>query len=406
MGVHDIETMNAIREAMNEIDSTIVLYGEPWAGGDTLLDGNLAAGMTNTNNWNKTQILELEGVGAFNDDTRNALKGNPDGTEKGFVQGNSNTNTIQALRYGISGGISGFSNINTWHGDPNKHIVYATAHDNLTLHDKIHNSGITNVNLKKLMQIQTNAIVLTSQGIPFLHAGVEFMRSKPLQGGGFDHNSYQSPDSVNQLNWTRKAQYNDVFEYYKALITIRKTYPQFRIADADEIRDRLQFLDTNHTSDDKSIAFKINGTATQPAIVVIHSGNITGLTTLTLNDGLTYQLLTSYMQTDLNGLGPVSGDLFAANNTSSIYVEIRSGMDDISIKQQTITIAKGTSFDELSNVNIGNDAVAYATNVDTSIPGTYTIAVNAFDYLGHMKTLYYTLIVTGNNTSINFGGQS
>ncbi len=407
MALHDIETMNAIREKMDEIDPTIVLYGEPWAGGDTTLKGTDAAGMTNTNNWNNKQVLLLDNVGAFNDTTRDAIKGKPDDTSKGFVQGDTNYDRVQAVQYGIAGGVSGFSNVSTWHGDPNKHIIYVSAHDNLTLHDKLHRSGVTNVDKKKLMQIQANAIVLTSQGIPFLHAGVEFMRSKPDTSGGFVHNSYESPDSVNQLNWSRKLRFNDVFEYYKALIAIRKTYPQFRMSSASEIQDRLSFLTTHdHYDDFKSIAFKIEGIDNQSDIVVIHSGNITGLTTLTLSDGKTYQLLTSYLSTDLDGLGEVTGSLFAVNNTTSIYVEIKDDMDDISIIENTVTIAKDANFDELSNVTVGTGVTAYATDIDTSVPGTYIVAVSAYDYLGREKQLYYTLVVTGNNPNISFGGLS
>src|SRR5690606_16735837 len=129
-----------------------------------------------------------------------------------------------------------------WHGDPNKHIVYISAHDNLTLHDKLVRSGITQLTQRKQLQIQANAVVLTSQGIPFLHAGVEMMRSKPLGNNQYEQNSYQSRDSVNQLNCARKLQYLDVFEYYTTLIHIRKTYPHFRMNTAAEIQARLQFL--------------------------------------------------------------------------------------------------------------------------------------------------------------------
>lgn len=404
MALHDIETMNQIREKMDEIDPTIVLYGEPWTGGGSVMDPTIAAGYI-PGGW-KTNVLQLDRVGAFNDDTRGALKGDNDGTGKGWLQGNTNAGTIEALKYGITGGISGTSSNTVWHGDPNKHIVYISAHDNLTLHDKLVRSGITQLTQRKQLQIQANAVVLTSQGIPFLHAGVEMMRSKPLGNNQYEHNSYQSPDSVNQLNWARKLQYLDVFEYYKTLIQIRKTYPQFRMNTAAEIQARLQFLPTNHSNDYKSIAFKISGVNGQSDIVVIHSGVITDLTQVTLNDGKTYQLLTSSMTSNMNGLGELSGTLFALPSTTSIYVEVKEGLDDVEIINPVVTIAKGTNFDELSNVNLGPNAKAYATQVDTSIPGTYTVVVNTFDYLGRQTQLSYTLVVTGNNESIKFGGLS
>ena len=104
------------------------------------------------------------------------------------------------------------------------------------------------------MQKQANAIVLTAQGVPFIHAGAEFMRSKPTSNG-YDGNSYESPDSVNQLRWDLKVEHLDVFNYYKGLIALRKTHPAFRLETAAEVIDKLSFLYEDETN---IIAYQID----------------------------------------------------------------------------------------------------------------------------------------------------
>src|SRR5690606_8102866 len=149
----------------------------------------------------KDNLDEMNNVGAFNDITRDAIKGSVfTQNEKGWVQGNTTEYTKQGIMYGILGGIEhpNLTQITEWHKNPNQMINYVTAHDNNTLFDKLRLSGITATKAPQMV-IQSNAIILTSQGISFLHAGVEFARSKPLPAGGYDHNSYESPDIVNQL---------------------------------------------------------------------------------------------------------------------------------------------------------------------------------------------------------------
>lgn len=402
MALHDIETMNAIRDAMDAIDPTIVLYGEPWAGGDTLINGNDAAGMTNTNGWNRTQIRKLDsGVGAFNDLYRNALKGSPDGTDGGFLQGQMDYDKMQDLRKGIKGATDQFTN------SPLQNVVYGEAHDNLTLHDKLRSSGISQLEVKHA-QVQSNAIVLTSMGIPFLHAGTEFLRSKPLPNGGYDHNSYESPDSVNQLRWDRKVQYNDVFEYHKALIHIRKTYQGLRMDNMQEINQRFNFVQTNQDHTDKSLAYTIDGVGNQPKLLIIHAGRVAG-TSVTLNDGKTYLMLTSRAGAQglfdtTKGLVTRSGKFDVPTlNTTSIYVEVMATSQP-SIKQAVVELGQNAVFDPLSNVDIPNGATVHASHVDTSIPGFKVVTVTVTDFLGNQTNLYYTVLVSGGMFNTIVGG--
>lgn len=258
MALHDVETMNAISEALHEIDPTIIIYGEPWMGGSSVMDMSISAG--------KENIKNLNNIAAFNDDIRDGIKGSVFvESSPGFVQGN--LSDINRIKYGIAGGINHDDvNFNAWHTSPVKTVNYVSAHDNHTLYDKL---IISNNQFRDIipMHKQANAIVLTSQGIPFLHAGVDFMRTK--KGNS---NSYEAPDAINQLNWDLKVENIDVFNYYKGLIKLRKSHPALRMTTAQDINDNLTFLNLS----DKVIAYQITGYANGDnweKILVIHNGN-------------------------------------------------------------------------------------------------------------------------------------
>lgn len=211
MGIHDITTMNDIRSALDGLYSDgsgkkILMYGEPWTGGSVAISDGCSqskAGSLNSR------------VGMFCDSYRDAIKGSTDGSDKGFVQGN--TDKAGTVANGVTG--KGFSA-----QAPSQTIAYADAHDNLILWDKIVKSnGSSSWNstssslrgqVKKVM-----GLLLTSQGIPFMTAGSEFCRTK--QG---DTNSYKSSDAINEIDWSRVKTYSDVAAYYKGLLEIRENY--------------------------------------------------------------------------------------------------------------------------------------------------------------------------------------
>lgn len=401
MELHDVETMNQIQDSLAAIDPTIIVYGEPWMGGSSPLANDLRAG--------KTNMDDMPMVGAFNDITRDAIKGNTfpsPATGKGWIQGsNTSLEQVNNIKYGIVGGVTYPGVPNGYHHFAHQTINYVTAHDNNTLYDKLRITGISVANSSRY-QIQANAIILTSQGIPFLHAGVEMMRSKPLQSGGYDHNSYESPDSVNQLRWDRKAQYVNVFEYYKALIEIRQTFNHFRMADAADIRNRVTFLETN--AGNEAIAYKISGLPGEPEIIVMHSANpSSGVSRVSLTAGKTYKLLTSEV-TDMNGIEIISEAAFAPSNTSVILVEV---MDpSVTIKSEVVTVPMGASFDPASNVEVNNATVEvyYSNYFDTNRPGLYTITVAVKETYGQVNYYTYHLDVLGRKFDVEVkpGGES
>ena len=124
-----------------------------------------------------------------------------------------------------------------WASGPEQCVNYISCHDNYTLWDKLQSSfsKVSDEDMRKMMKL-AGALILTSQGIPFLHAGVDFCRTK-----GGNGNSYKSPDSVNQIDWDRKKQYFDVFEYYKNLIQLRKDHPALRMTNSELIKENLNF---------------------------------------------------------------------------------------------------------------------------------------------------------------------
>jgi pullulanase len=192
----------------------------------------------------KSNILQMPGIAGFNDDFRDALKGNHgDKKSKGFVSGLDLRE--ESVKFGVVGAVYHpqivYDYIETtkmaWAREPNQCINYVSCHDNFTLWDKLKTSSpkATDEVLCKMMKL-AGALVLTSQGVPFLHSGVEFCRTK-----GGNGNSYKSPDSVNQIDWSRKDEYSDVFDYFRKLIQLRKNHPAFRIPTSDKIRNSLNF---------------------------------------------------------------------------------------------------------------------------------------------------------------------
>ncbi|KLA31945.1 type I pullulanase [Bacillus cereus] len=228
MGIHDYETMNEIRKAVSQIDPSIILHGEGWD-----LNTPLAAELKA----NQKNAEKMKGIAHFNDNIRDGLKGSVfEEKENGFVNGKENME--DRIKKGITAGIDYDINSSTYQ-DPEQVLTYVEAHDNHTLWDKLEltNPGDSE-EVRKQMHKLSSSILLTSQGTPFLHAGQEFMRTK--YG---DHNSYKSPDSINQMDWLRRAAFNNEVDYMKGLIELRKKYTAFRMTSAEQIKKYITFID-------------------------------------------------------------------------------------------------------------------------------------------------------------------
>jgi pullulanase len=238
MGVYDIETMNTIRHELDKIDPLLVMYGEGWTAAGSPLKEELRAVKSNT--------PRLDRIAVFNDDFRDAMKGHwGDPSGLGFASGQ--TLNEESIKYGVVAATDhpqiNYAYVATskwaWSLSPLQSINYISCHDNYTFYDKMKLSR-PNANLQQRarMTCLAGAILFTSQGVPFMHAGTEMLRTK--HG---NENSYQSSDKDNQIDWSRKAMFSYVNEYFKKLIAIRKNHPAFRMTNKAMIQKHLQFSD-------------------------------------------------------------------------------------------------------------------------------------------------------------------
>ena len=289
MGCHDIETMNAIRQELSKLDPSIFIYGEGWSAGPCALP-NEQLGM-------KANISQMPGIAAFSDEIRDGLRGPfDDDTKAGWLGGAPDCE--ESIKFGIAGAIAhpqvDMTKVNyskkPWAAEPTQMMAYVSCHDDMCLVDRLRSSipalaaappqhseqaaptagtapsaspsssssssspssalsaspsacllcsggAAAEAELIRLALLAQTA-VMTSQGVPFMLSGEELLRDKKLV-----HNSFESPDSINQLDWQNKARYPQVFKYYCDLIALRKNHPAFRLGDAHLVRKHLEFLD-------------------------------------------------------------------------------------------------------------------------------------------------------------------
>ena len=238
MGVHDIETMNEIRAMVDQIDPSIYIYGEGWSAGSCAYPQEKLAMKANTK--------QLNGIGAFCDDMRDALRGPfSDDHKGGFLIGEPDEE--ESIKFGIVGAIAhpqiDMTKVNysreAWTNEPSQMVAYVSCHDDMCLTDRLRATVpyITDDELIRLDLLAQTA-VLTSQGVPFILSGEEMLRDKKSV-----HNSYRSPDSINRLDWNNLKRYPQVFDYYAGLIALRKAHPAFRMGKAEEVRKHLEFVD-------------------------------------------------------------------------------------------------------------------------------------------------------------------
>ena len=237
MGIHDIETMNEIRAAVDKIDPSIFIYGEGWAASAPQLDQEELA--------MKANIYKMPRIAAFSDEMRDGLRGGWDDDRKGaFLIGQPGHE--MSIKFGLVGAVKHPQVINDsvnyskepWALQPTQMISYVSCHDDMCLADRLKATmpDATDEERASLHKL-AETFVFTSQGVPFIFAGDEMMRDKK----GI-HNSYNSPDSINTIDWRNKTIHHDVFDYVRELITLRKNHPAFRMGDADKVRQYMEFL--------------------------------------------------------------------------------------------------------------------------------------------------------------------
>jgi pullulanase len=250
MGIHDIETMNKISNELRVIKPDILLYGEGWTAGSSPVPDSLRA--------LKKNAYQLSSIAVFSDDLRDAIKGSVfEKFDKGFASGQHGLE--ESIKFGITAACQhpqvDYSRVNyskaPYAKSPSQVISYVDCHDNNTLWDKLAISNSSDSSsLRRDMHKLALSIVLTSQGISFLHAGTEFLRSKK----GVE-NSFNSSDEINKINWLEKTENMDVYQYVKSLIAMRKIHPAFRLTTQKEIASLIHF----EKAEDGVVSFQING---------------------------------------------------------------------------------------------------------------------------------------------------
>jgi len=251
MGIHDIETMNLISKELHALKPDILLYGEGWTAGSSPLPDSVRA--------IKKNAYQLEGIAVFSDDLRDGIKGSVfDHADKGFASGKHDME--ESIKFGVIAALDhpqiAYQKVNyskaPYAKSPAQVVSYCECHDNHVLWDKLAISNAKDrFETRKNMHLLSLSIVLTSQGISFLHAGTEFLRTKR----GVE-NSFNAGDSINAINWDDKSQYLDVYEYVKALIKMRKDHPAFRMITQTQIAGLIRF---DEPTTKGLVAYEING---------------------------------------------------------------------------------------------------------------------------------------------------
>ena len=312
MGIHDIETMNAIRQAVDEKDPSIFIYGEGWSAGACALPNDVL-GM-------KTNIPQMPRIAAFSDEIRDALRGPfSDDTKPGWLGGAPDCE--ESLKFGIAGAIIhpqvDMTKVNyskaPWAIEPTQMISYVSCHDDMCLTDRLRASipGLTQDELIRLDLLAQTA-VFTSQGVPFMLSGEELLRDKKGV-----HNSFESPDSINHLDWGHLKRFPQVFEYYRNLIALRQHHPAFRLGNADLVRKHLEFLEAPQ----QVVAFQLKEYAGRDdwrnIIVILNAAKQTK--SVTIPEG-TYTEVCCDGVINEEGLGTVEGNQVMVSPQSALIL--------------------------------------------------------------------------------------
>ena len=312
MGVHDIETMNLIRAELNKIDPSIYVYGEGWSAGSCAYPQEKLA--------MKANARQLNGIGAFSDEMRDALRGPfSDDKKGGFLAGMPNCE--ESIKFGIAGAIDhpqvDMTKVNysktAWTNEPSQMIAYVSCHDDMCLTDRLR-ATVPNISDEELIRLDLLAqtAVLTSQGVPFLLSGEEMLRDKKGE-----HNSFRSSDSINRFDWNNLKRYPQVFDYYSKLIALRKAHPAFRMGNAEEVKKNLVFLD----APEGVVAFQLKNNAGGDSwkdIIVVLNANKTERA-INVPEGL-YTKVLANGKVDENGLGILNGSSVTVAPQSALII--------------------------------------------------------------------------------------
>lgn len=336
VGLLDTETINAIIEEVHKDHPDVIFYGEGWTMSTALTKG----GYTLATQVNSEQTPEFA---YFNDTIRDGLKGSVfDAADLGYASG----------RTGIENAIMRcFLGADTWCSSPSQTVNYASCHDNLTLFDHLQTSRpeADEAALIKMNNLAA-AVYITAEGVPFMQAGEEMLRTKVKDDGTFDSNSYSSGDLINALKWSdlEKEAYAQVYEYYKGLIAFRKAHDVLRLGSAEEVAASVKAVED---LDANVLAFDIRGGESAEQLFVIFNANETE-TSVTLPDG-TWNVYINAEKAGTEVLDTVTGGSLTVEPVSAMIL-IKTG-DAVSAADQTADTSENT---ETESANAADDTPA------------------------------------------------
>ena len=309
MGVHDIATMNLIRESLPK---NVLIYGEGWSAGSCAYPVEKLA--------MKANVYQMPGVAAFSDEMRDAIRGPfSDDHQSAFLA--AKPGHQESIKAGIVGCIEhpqvDYSKVNyskkPWAIEPTQMMAYVSCHDDLCLVDRL-KASIPGIGTDELIRLDLLAqtAVFTSQGVPFMLSGEEMLRDKKGV-----HNSFRSPDSINRLDWNNMKRYPQVFDYYSGLISLRKQHPAFRMGSADEVRKNLVFLDAPAGVVAYQLKDNAGGDSWKNIIVILNSQKTPQ--TVNVPEG-SYTMVVANGKVNAGGIGLVSGKTVTVAPQSALIV--------------------------------------------------------------------------------------
>lgn len=388
MGIHDVETMNLVREMLDGIDRRIIMYGEGWSG-NTTFDPVSCTDTPVKGCAQHNSKLVADRIGFFNDQLRDALKGGVfDGpTSPGYLSG-SIVHSV-GISYGIRANTYG-KGCNWDASSPQQCVTYASCHDNNTLYDKlvsISHGTSTDYRARYTDTIAQNklsaAITLSSQGINLLLAGEEMARSKDG-----DENSYRSAATLNMIDWSSLVTNADLISYYKGMMEIRDAFSPFTAAVSDANDDTYKyFFTTSMASASQTIAYTVENTTPgewNKVAVIFNGSKVTINQTLkknvdkSLTDDMEWVIIANDKTSGIKKLGEVKGLTFTLAPHSAIIAVEKSTYEACALKSDFSSITINHNDNETgkvicTNTIVGKVGEKYVAAEDSSISLKYEL---------------------------------
>ena len=381
MGLMDTETMNIIRQELDNVDSRLYMWGEGWTGGSSIYPTKTCTGAEYIQTLRENCAEVDSRIAFFNDSIRNAIKGDVfEAAKKGYVTG-TNTSYAQNIRFGALANTRDGSPVYVAKA-PSQTVTYAACHDNRTLYDQlvlaVGNADYGN-RIEKIVRMNKLAggIVYMSQGISFILAGEEMSRTKLG-----DENSYISPASINKISWQNLVDYADVVSYYRGLMEIRKNFSPLTAMDKSYDGAYIFNGTASLTTSANQVAYTITNDkdGEWKKLAVIHNAAAKAIN-VTLKDTSckSWVIIANDQQAGVKNLGEVTGSKLPVGAYSTTIAVDKESFDKLAVASDTGTVEVKYVYDrdgkEIADPMIitGKIGTGYQTGPSAAVPNTYMV---------------------------------